>query len=254
MRKVFIVLVLTCILGLSIACTGVVVNSPIPTVDTVSLQKQIDDLQTQITNAKSDKSELQTKLDVVQDKLNKATALDDSNWIFPAKVEYRDYRTDAMMTYVIRVHNGSDEQKDFTLVTERWHSNSEVEAFCPKNISDWVIYDPASPLTLKAKETKDVAVTFNEPIDQRFYSITQKGLDFTGSLSESQQLILNDFVTNKTITKDKITPEWADLVGQGLIVPDNQWEWITAYAESNGGNIVSRSAIRWIITMSEFSK
>jgi hypothetical protein len=292
--KALIILIILLLVSLS-ACGIKAGSEPAPVPDIAKLNAQIADLQTQLDKANLNSTkvkELNDKLAMLQADLDKGKALDETSWIYPAKVEYGNYAVNIVMVYIIKVHNGSDEAKDFSIITEPYHNNPDISvAKTPKNIADWITYNEYNTLVFKmqSKETKEITMQFSMPLEGRFYSITDKGLDYTNSLDQLNKLkasgqtegmselqtklsrldqiysmnkaqldTLINFGSNITITRDQVTSQNWDikrLLDLGLIVDDKTYEFISSYGEADPqGNITARNAVRWIIKMSEYSK
>lgn len=258
MKQFGLIILLIGLLSLS-ACTIASGNEPVPTVDVLGLNERIAALQSEVNASKQDSVTIQTLKDQIatlQKTIDDAKALDDSDWIYPGKVVFGDYVVGTTIVYTIRIHNGSDESKTFLLTTEPY-STPDIAAKAPKSIAEWVNYDgfQSEVLTLSGKETKDVLMQFTEPLDGRFYSITEKGLiDSIG-----QNDIMAEFLAHTTLPKSDVEAKWAEhikpLMNLGLITTDSTYQFITTYGEYQSKAMMqTRASIRWIINMSEFSK
>ncbi len=254
------ILIISLFIGIT-ACTPEFKPPDITISNSNELDKKIVELQNQVDELKNQKdvdsqkiTDLTSQIEKYQKEQERAILLENTSWIYPAKIEYRDFVVDAPFTYLIRIHNGNDQPTEFILTTEIYNNPDVYTAKTPNWISDWMYYQGTDngKLTLQAKETKDVGATFTIPGDERFYSIT--GKDFKNlSLTNKQKEIMQKFTESICITKKQITAsQWdneiTNLVNMGLIISDSRFEFITAYGE-NVGNIQSRNAIRWIISM-----
>lgn len=266
-------------------CFGIVSGTePVPTPNVNSLQGKINDLEKErasleqknnelintnstdtnkINELNNKVGELDKRITEYKNQIERAEQLDNSNWIYPAKINYLNYHASIVMTYVIRVHNGDNEQREFSILTEPYNDNDTAVAKTPNNIGEWITYQDVTSgkITLNGKEVKDIPATFCMPIEERFYSITDKGLKYQDSLilNASQKEIMNNFLKNTTVTKKVVEDnDWIlnvnEFIKMGLVVPDNIFEFLTTFGASDGGFIQTRSAVRWTIKISEFSK
>jgi outer membrane murein-binding lipoprotein Lpp len=269
--KLILIAISVIVLGLLVsACTVSNDPPPMPTYNVDDLNNQIQSLQTQLSQAQSDNQtssdtidKLNQQIQQYQSQLDTATVLDNSDWVYPAKIEYSDYRLGLVCTYAIKVHNGQDILRQFHLTTESYNSIDDTYAKTPKDISDWVTYDGYSDyiFSVNGKSSKDVLMQFVMPDGSRFYSITDKGKDYlSDNLTSQQDAIMANFATNITNTTSQISSNsWQNdvntLVETGLLVSDKHFQFLSVYGEYQPqGNMVTRNAIRWIIDMSEFSK
>jgi hypothetical protein len=270
-------LVLVVVLML-VGCSTTYTPPPMPTYNVDELYNKITDLQAQLNEAKLVADEqhltdtekidkLTGKINEYQSQIDKQTKLDNMDWVYPAKIEYKGYRAGVVCLYTIKVHNGSDESKTYKMQTEQVVSDDVTFAKVPKNISDWVSYDGFNEFifSLDGKMSKDISVQFLMPIEERFYSVTKLsdiGLDNNtmANLSQTQRDIMVRFIKDRTVTKSAIENNlWQDdvklLVDKGLVMPDKKYQFMAVCGENKPqGNIVTRNAIKWVVTMSEFSK
>jgi len=257
-----------------VLAVGGCATQPIPTYDISALNNQIAEYQSKLDkiqlesinqseNKDAEIEELNSKLKKYQDDLAKANTLDNTDWIYPAKVEYKGYRAGVVCVYSIKVHNGDNETRQFHLNTESVVSDDVSFAKVPKNISDWVSYDGYNEyiFSVVGKGTNDISVQFEMPIEGRFYSITDKGYDYKlYNLNAVKNNIMKQFVDSTTLSIQQIKDnKWEldvkTLVDVELLITDKKFQFISVYSEYQPqGNIITRNAIKWVVNMSEFSK
>lgn len=254
MKQLGLIILLIVLLSLS-ACTFASGNEPVPTVDVAELNNKIATLQNQVNAGKQDSSKLTEQIAMLQKQIDSAKALDDSDWIYPGKVVFGDYRVGVTIVYTIRIHNGSDDFKTFVLNTEPY-SSPDILAKAPANIAEWVNYDgfQSEIVSLAGKQTKDILMQFTEPMDGRFYSVTDKGI-----AQNIDSDIMRAFIAKITLPKNEVDAKWVEqvnpLITQGFITTDSTYQFITTYGEYQSTAMMqTRSSVRWIINMSEFSK
>jgi len=92
---------------------------------------------------------------------------DGQNWISPGKVEVGNYFPGARAEWPITIHNGNNEQAEFSLVYKYPNRVLDGYSFPEYGAVDWVSFDDSLPL-LAPRETKDVLVILEMPKDADF--------------------------------------------------------------------------------------
>ena len=90
-------------------------------------------------------------------------APEDMTWMAPGKVHIKNLYTGAQAEWLITVHNGEQEARDFVVKPRIPDYTDEKYEEFTKEMLDWV--SVSSPrVTLRARETLDILVTVTRPI------------------------------------------------------------------------------------------
>lgn len=83
-------------------------------------------------------------------------------WIFPGKVEISNMRSGARAEMPISVHNGNDEDTQFSIYYEDLPSVPEGYQKAPEDASKWIFTDDFAPM-LSGDEIRDILVVLEIP-------------------------------------------------------------------------------------------
>ena len=86
----------------------------------------------------------------------------DKVWLSPGKINVGHFYPGARAEYPLSIHNGNDQQTEFSITYKEASNTSEGYVAAPEEAQDWVIIADPTPV-LAAKETKDVLIALEMP-------------------------------------------------------------------------------------------
>jgi hypothetical protein len=86
----------------------------------------------------------------------------DKVWISPGKINVGHFYPGARAEYPLSIHNGNDQQAEFSITFKEPGNTSEGYVAAPATAEDWVIIADPTPV-IAAKDTKTVVIAVEMP-------------------------------------------------------------------------------------------